>query len=147
MLITSSHTLKKLAAIVWYAGVVILLLKSTGLFIHAYSDGVKPAVLVVSVLTGLAIGWIKSKYMFVNICKKNLRRICELKEPRLWQFYRIRFFFFLGLMIFAGNYFSRLAKGNNSMVVLLAVLELSIATALFLSSHCFWTHLKTTSAK
>ena len=55
-----------------------------------------------------------------------------------WQFYRKRFFIFLFLMMASGKYLSEVAHGENMALIALAVLELSIAFALVLSSHCFW---------
>jgi len=90
------------------------------------------------ILSGLVIGWLKAKYLFISVCNKNLKRIDALKQPMLWQFYRIRFFFFLCLMISLGNFLAKLAQGDYRMLIGLGVVELSIATALLVSSHCFW---------
>ncbi len=138
MLMTSYATLKRLAAFVWYTGVVVLFIKSCALFIEAYNGRVHPVWLIVAVLIGLTIGWIKAKYMFVSICKRNLTRLSQLKKPRLWQFYRGRFFIFLGVMVMVGHYLSKWAHGDNLNLIFVAVVELSIAIALLLSSHCFW---------
>ncbi|WP_177418756.1 hypothetical protein [endosymbiont of Lamellibrachia barhami] len=138
MLNTSSLTLKRLAALVWYIGVVVLLIKSTGLFLEAGRSGAGQLWVMLAVLSGLVIGWIKAKYLFIKVCNRNLERINGLKQPMLWQFYRPRFFVFLGLMVSLGAYLSRLAQGDYPMLIALAVVELSIATALFVSSRCFW---------
>ncbi len=138
MLNTSPLTLTRLAAVVWYTGVVVLLIKSAGLFLEADRGGVHPLWVILGIVSGLVIGWIKAKYMFARLCTRNLKRINALKDPMLWQFYRIRFFVFLGLMISLGGYLSRLAQGDNLMLIALAVVELSIAIALLISSHCFW---------
>lgn len=138
MLNTSALTLIRLAALVWYIGVVVLLIKSSGLFLKAERGGADSLLLVSAVLGGLAIGWVKAKYLFVKVCNRNLERINALKQPRLWQFYRLRFFFFLGLMIAFGNYLPRLAQGDFRILIALGVVELSVATALLVSSQCFW---------
>lgn len=138
MLNTSSLILKRLASLVWYIGVVVLLIKSAGLFLEADRGGASLLLIILAMLSGLMIGWIKAKYLFIKMCNRNLKRINELKQPMLWQFYRIRFFIFLGLMVSLGAYLSRLAQGDNLMLIALATVELSIATALLVSSHCFW---------
>lgn len=135
---TSTLTLKILAALVWYTGVVVLLIKSAGLFLEADRDGAGSFLVLSAVLMGLVIGCVKAKYLFTKVCKKNIKRINALKQPMLWQFYRKRFFFFLGLMISSGIYLAKLARGDYRLLIALGVLELSIATALLVSSYCFW---------
>ena len=138
MLNASAHTLKILAALVWYTGVAVLLLKSSGLFLQAHQDGASSLAVGLSILAGLGLGLVKAKYLFVGVCRKNLARIQVLKKPMLWQFYRGRFFLFLAGMIFLGVSLSRTAQGNCRLLIPLAVLELSIAVALLVSSRCFW---------
>jgi uncharacterized membrane protein YjdF len=138
MLNTSTLTLKRLAALVWYIGVVVLLIKCTGLFLKADRLGASSLLVILAILSGLVIGLIKAKYLFIKVCNRNLQRINALKQPMLWQFYRIRFFFFLGLMVSLGTFLSKLAQGDYLMLIALGVVELSIATALLVSSHCFW---------
>jgi hypothetical protein len=127
-----------LAALVWYTGVAVLLIKSSGMFLQVHQGGVSSLGVGVSVLVGLGLGLVKARYLFVRVCRKNLARIQALKTPMLWQFYRRRFFIFLAGMIFFGVSMSRIAQGNYRLLIPLAVLELSIAVALLVSSHCFW---------
>ncbi len=138
MLNTTPNTLIKLAALVWYTGVVVLIAKSGTLFLEAMKGGSDKSFILIAVLCGIVIGKIKAKYLFYNICKKNINRINLLANPKLWQFYRKRFFVFLFLMVTGGNYLSGIAHGENTALIALAVLELSIAFALGLSSYCFW---------
>lgn len=137
MLTTSKQTLKRMAALVWFVGVVVLLLKSTTLFLQAIEEGVATPIVLVAIFGGILIGWFKAKLLFIKLCKKNLQRIRELNAPKIWQFYRSRFFFFLFLMILAGRYLPMLVQGSGVFLLLLAIVELSIATALCLSIHCF----------
>jgi hypothetical protein len=137
MFTTTSNTLIKLAALVWYTGVVFLIAKSSTLFFEAHKGGADPLFILTAVLCGIVIGKIKAKYLFYRIGRKNIARINSLKTPKLWQFYRKRFFVFLFLMIASGKYLAGAAQGNNLALIALAVLEISIASALFLSSHCF----------
>ena len=138
MLNTNSNTLLKLAALVWYTGFVVLIAKSGTLFLDAQKGGADQIFILIAILCGIVIGKVKAKYLFYNIGKKNIDRINLLINPKLWQFYRKRFFIFLFSMIAVGKYLSIVAHGNNMGLIALAVLELSIAFALFFSSHCFW---------
>ncbi len=137
LLTATRANLVKLAAVVWFSGVVILLFKSTIILIEAVKLGAPVSVAVSTVITGLVIGMIKAKYLFIRICKSNIKRIYSLKSPKIWQFYRIRFFFFLFLMITLGNYAYRLFHNSIFLLFTLAVLELSISTALLISGKCF----------
>ena len=67
-----------------------------------------------------------------------LRQIEKLAEPKIWQFFRPVFFMFLFLMILAGAALSRLAHGNYFLLLCIAALDLTIATALLGSSYVFW---------
>ncbi len=138
MLNASAQTLKILAATVWYTGVAALLIKSSGLFLQAHQGGAGSLEVGLSILTGLGIGLVKAKYLFVRACRRNLVRIQALKTPMLWQFYQGRFFIFLAAMIFFGVSMSRIVQGNYRLLIPLAVLELSIAVALLVSSRYFW---------
>ena len=138
MLNTSPHTLKLLAALVWCSGVVVLFIKSASLLLEAERINPDQYWTWLAILTGLIIGAIKAKYLFKRICIKNLRRIDALEQPKIWNFYRLRFFIFLCLMITLGAFLSRLAHGDYSMLISVAVVDISVATALLASSNCFW---------
>ena len=138
LLNTSHLMLRRLAALVWYIGVLVLAVKSSSLMLEADKTGIHRLWIILAFGTGILIGWVKAKYMFERLCLKNLKRIYALKKPRIWQFYRPRFFVFLFLMVSLGKYLPGLIEGNNLMLILLAILELSIAVALLISSHCFW---------
>ena len=138
MLDASTRTLKFLASLVWYSGAVVLYIKSSSLLLEA--ESIKPGQLWIwlAALGGLLIGAIKAKYLFKRLCIKNLKRIDALEKPKLWHFYRLRFFIFLFTMIVLGHFLSGQAHDNYPMLIIMAVVELSIATALLGSSHCFW---------
>ena len=137
LLTATKATLVKLAALVWFSGVVVLLFKSTVMLIEAVKIGAPVSVAVSAVIAGLIIGMIKAKYFFIRICKSNIKRIFALKSPKIWQFYRMRFFFFLFLMITLGNYSYSLFNNSVFLLVALSVLELSISIALLISGKCF----------
>lgn len=137
LLTATKATLVKLAALVWFAGVLVLLFKSVVMLIEAVKIGAPVSVTVSAVIAGLVIGMIKAKYLFIHICKRNIKRIFALKSPKIWQFYRIKFFFFLFLMITLGNYAYRLSSNSVFLLFTLSVLELPISTALAISGKCF----------
>jgi hypothetical protein len=134
----STRTLKLLASLVWYSGAVVLYIKSSGLLIK--SQNINPDLIWIwlAIFGGLMIGAIKAKYLFKRLCLKNLKRIDALDKPKLWHFYRLRFFMFLFTMVLLGYFLSKHAHDNYPMLIVMAVVELSIATALLGSSHCFW---------
>ena len=134
---TTSTNLVKLAALVWFAGVFILLYKSTAMMIEAVGVGAPLSMVVLTVISGLIVGMIKAKTLFIHVCQKNINRILGLKSPRIWQFYRVRFFIFLFLMITLGNYAYHLSSSNAFLLLALSTLELSVSTALFISGKCF----------
>ncbi len=135
---STTHTLKLLAALVWYSGAVVLAYKSTRLLSEAYTLNSNQLWLWLAVLTGTTIGLLKARYLFSHVCIKNLKRIYALKTPQLWQFYRTRFYFFLLSMIVLGKYISWLAQGNHAALISMAIIEVSLATALLSSSNHFW---------
>jgi len=135
---TSSLTLKILAALLWYTGGVILVSKGSSLLREA--DMLKPAQTWtwLAIVIGLLLGGLKAKYIFSKSCKKNLARIDLLSEPKLWQFFRPGFFLLLTIMIATGATLSRMAHGNYTFLISVAILDISIATALLGSSYIFW---------
>ncbi len=134
----SRNTLKLLAALVWYSGVVVLTLKSTLLFIEANRIHPGASWTWLAILAGVTIGILKAKYLFSKLCIKNLKRIDSLERPKIWHFYRIHFFIFLFSMVTLGAFLSRQAYGDYTMLIVIAAVELSIAIALLGSSHIFW---------
>jgi len=137
-LTTTRRTLKILAVLVWIIGGVMLIRKGGELIIEAYS--LNPLIVWIgfSIVLGIFLGGLKSKYLFIKSCRKNLARIDALEEPKLWQFYRPKFFFFLSLMIGTGVTLSRMAHGSFPFLLSVAALDISIATALLSSSVVYW---------
>ena len=134
----SSQILKILAALVWYTGGIVLLLKGSSLLREASALEPGRNWTVLAIVIGLLAGSLKGFTLFRKSCHKNLDRIDNLKRPRLWQFFRPRFFVLLSLMIFAVATLSRMAHGNYGFTIGVAILDLSIATALLASSYVFW---------
>lgn len=134
----SIQTLKLLASLVWYSGAIILSYKSISMLSEAHAINPDQLQTWLTIAAGLLLGVIKAKYLFTKVCFKNLNRIKALQKPKLWEFYRIRFFLFLITMILMGSFLSRQAHGNYSMLLSMALIEISLATALLGSSFCFW---------
>jgi len=137
-MIVSHTTLKVLAAMVWYIGPVILFWKGSDLVGQALALQPGSSALAISWVLGISIGVIKTYFIFNKANRKNLTRIDALESPRLWQFYRPRFFLFLFLMMSLGATLSRMAEGSYGFLVSVAALDISIGTALLLSSWQFW---------
>ena len=138
MLVASTRSLRILAALVWYGGGVILLLKGTSLLVEA--DALRPEQgwPWLAGVGGLFLGGLKAKFLFSKSCQKNLDRIAALKQPRLWQFFSPRFFAALAVMVLAGATLSRLAHNNYPFLIGVATLDLGIGIALLGSGHLFW---------
>lgn len=92
----------------------------------------------VAIALGLVAGAVKAHFLFAGTCRKNLTRIDDLLEPKMWQFFRPRFFIFLAAMITIGAFLSRISHGNYALLLCVAGLDLCIATALLGSSYVFW---------
>ena len=137
-MMTTSRTLKILAALLWYLGGVMLVSKGSSLLIEA--DMLKPEKNWTwgAIVIGLLIGGLKAKYLFSRSCKKNLARIDLLNKPKIWQFFSPKFFLSLAMMILAGVTLSRMAHNNYIFLLSVAILDISIATALIGSSYTFW---------
>ena len=140
MLVASTRRLKILAALVWYIGGIVLLLKGSSLLVEAESLRPEQNWPWLAVVAGLFLGGLQAKYLFSESCRKNLDRIAALERPKLWQFFRPGFFVMLTLMILAGATLSRLAHNNYPFLIGVGTLDLSLATALLGSSYVFWKH-------
>lgn len=137
-MIVSKLTLIALAAFTWYGGGIALFLKAGSLIKEAYTlNPVSFWIYLVPVL-GIAIGFIKTLLIFNHACKKNIKRIHSLPNPKVWQFFRPGMFIFLAIIIPAGAMMSRMAAGKFGWLCAVAVLDLSIGTALLTSSLQFW---------
>ena len=138
MLVVSTRSLKILAALVWYIGSVLLLVKGRSLLVEA--DAMKPEESWpwVAVVSGFLIGGLKAKFLFNKSCQRNLDRIDALDQPRIWQFFKPGFFVALSLMILAGMILSSLAHNNYTFSIGVAILDIGIGIALLGSSYVFW---------
>ena len=118
LLACKPDSLVRLAAVIWFTGVIVLLFKSTGMLVEAAGKGATGFLICLTMLSGFCLGLAKSKYLFVRVCLNNINRIHALPSPRVWQCYRGRFFFFLALMILSGNSAYSLARDNIYLLLL-----------------------------
>ncbi len=126
-----------MAGLVWYAGAFALITKAGQLLVSANALGPENWVWMGAGL-GIAIGTIKAAVLFNKSCRRNLNRINSLEQARIWDFFRPSFFFFLTLMIVAGGVMSQMAAGHYEWLICVAIIDLSIGTALMISSRQFW---------
>ncbi|MBT3340866.1 MAG: hypothetical protein HOM34_08760 [Planctomycetes bacterium] len=132
-MIVSHRLLKRLAALVWFFGAGHLLFKSQGLFAEAELLNASQLTTKLALATGLILGFIKARFLFAKLCKKNLQRIDGITKPKWWQFYRARFFLLLALMMLTGASLSRMAHGHYGQLLAVATLDLSLGIALLAS--------------
>jgi hypothetical protein len=138
----SKSQLKLMAGLVWYAGAFALIAKAGQLLVSAHSLDPEIIRIWMALGIGIGIGMIKAAILFNKSCRRNLNRINALDRPRIWEFFRPIFFFFLALMIAVGGTLSRMAAGHYEWLIGVAILDLSIGTALLISGRLFWTNDK-----
>jgi uncharacterized membrane protein len=138
MAIVPAHILHILAALVWYAGGMALLLKGGSLLVEAEAIHPERIWPWLAGAMALLLGVLKARFIFGRSIKRNLARIAALDRPRVWQFFSPGFFVALAVMIAAGTSLSRLAHGNYAFLIAVAVLDLAIAVALLGSSIVYW---------
>ncbi len=136
----SRHALRRVAAAIWFSGAVVLLAKGGQLLAQALELRPGEAWAWLTIPAGLLIGGLKTELIFEKACLRNLERIDRLTRPKIWMAYRPGFFVFLAAMIALGATLSRIAVGNYSGLMAMAVLDFSLATALLASGRLFWTH-------
>jgi hypothetical protein len=133
----SQLTLIVLAAFVWFSGGIALLLKGSALIKSAYAIDSQSLWTFAAPLLGVIAGLLKGKFLFSKSCKKNIKRIRLLDDPRVWHCFRPGMLIFLAIIIPAGAWMSRAAAGNFTYLCLVGALDLSISFALLTSSIVF----------
>ena len=133
-----TRTLNILAALVWYIGGIVLLLKGSSLLVEANALNPAQGWLWLAVVAGVFFGSLKAKFLFSKSCGENIKRIKALTDPRIWQCFRGGMLIFLAIVIPTGAWMSRAAAGNLTFLCLVGALDLSIACALLSSSIVFW---------
>ena len=138
MFTVSARTLNILSALVWYGGGIALLLKGRSLLAEA--EALNPGLPWpwLGAAGAVLLGALQAKFLFAKSCKKNLDRIAALDQPKVWQFFRPGFFFFLALMIATGAMLSRLAHQSYAWLIAVAIIDWIVAVSLLGSSYVFW---------
>jgi len=139
---TSKKTLVYLAAAVWYIGGIMLFRSGLELIIQIRelkSDILWPLIIIT---LGIALGIIQVLFIFRHSCRKNLQRINQLEDPRLWQFYRPGFFLALAIMITSGILLDHFAQGHYFFMLGVAAVDFTLTISLLGSSYVFWTEFK-----
>lgn len=134
----SHRSLIIIAGIVWYGGGISLLLKGWVLIKHAYLIDAQSNWAFIAAVVGVIAGLLKGMSIFNKSCKKNIKRIHALPNPRIWQCLRPGMLIFLAIIIPAGAWMSRAAIENYTFLCLVGGLDLSISIALLTSSLVFW---------
>jgi len=97
---------------------------------------------LIIITLGIALGIIQVLFIFRHSCRKNLQRINQLEDPRLWQFYRPGFFLALAIMITSGILMDHYAQGHYFFMLGVAALDFALTISLLGSSYVFWTDFK-----
>ena len=134
----SRRTLMIIAAIIWYGGGISLLLKGGVLINNVYAIDAQSIWIYLTPILGIILGLLKGRFFFSRSCRKNIKRIKALSNPRIWQCFRPGMLIFLFIIIPTGAWMSKTAAGNVTLLCLVGTLDLSIACALLSSSIVFW---------
>lgn len=140
MLTVSTRTLNMLAALVWYVGGIVLLIKGSSLLVEAHALRPETYWIWIVIAAGLCFGSLKGVFIFSKSCQKNIARIGTIEHPKVWQFFKPWFFVVLAVMIMFGAALSRLAQTYNNYLFLIgvAIVDIDIGIALLWSSNIFW---------
>ena len=130
-------TLIIIAALVWFSGGIALLFKGGALIKSAYMIDSQSLWTFAASLLGVIAGLLKGKFLFSKSCKKNIKRIRSLANPKVWQCFRPGMLIFLAIIIPTGAWMSGASAGNYTYLCLVGALDLSISFALLTSSIVF----------
>ena len=136
---TSKKALVILAAAVWYIGAVMLFRGGLDLIAQARKMRPESAWHWLFIVLGVILGVIQARTLFTRSCRKNIQRIRELKDPRLWEFYHPGFFLALAGMISAGILLDILSQGDYFFMLIVAGLDIALTISLLGSSYVYWT--------
>ena len=136
---TSKKVLIILSAVVWYIGGVMLF--RSGFELIILSTGIRPGENWPWVFIGLGIllGVFQASMIFNRSCRKNITRISQLEDPRIWQFFRPGFFLALAIMISSGILLNHLSQGRYFFMLGVAAVDFALTISLLGSSYVFWT--------
>lgn len=139
---TTKKTLVYLAAAVWYIGGIMLFRSGLQLLSQSrelIGEGYWPMVFIA---LGILLGTVQVVFIFRHSCRKNIQRINQLEDPRLWQFFRPGFFLALAVMITSGILLDHLAQGQYFFMLIVMGVDFALTISLLGSSYIFWTDFK-----
>lgn len=139
---TSRRNLVILAAIVWYVGAAMLFRGGMGLLSQARTLRPGSNWHWIFICLGILLGIFQARTLFTRSCRRNIQRIRELDDPRVWQFFRPGFFLALAAMISAGILLDHLSQGSYFFMLFVAALDFALTFSLLGSSLIFWTEGK-----
>lgn len=136
---TSKRNLVYLAAVVWYIGGIMLF--RSGYELIQMSVSMRPGELWpwIFILFGVFLGIFQALTIFTRSCRKNITRINQLDDPRIWQFFRPAFFLALAIMITTGVLLDHFSKGNYFFMLGVGAIDFALTISLIGSSYIFWT--------
>ena len=135
---TSKKTLIILAAAVWYIGGIMLL--KSGIELILLSTGMRPGEYWpwIFIALGITLGVFQATMIFNRSCRKNITRINQLEDPRIWQFFRPGFFLALAIMISSGILLDHFSQGHYFFMLSVAAVDFALTISLLGSSYVFW---------
>jgi len=136
---TSKNTLVRLAGVVWYIGAVMLFRSGVELLAAARELRDGGAWVWLFIGLGGVLGIYQARTLFTRSCRKNIQRIRDLENPRIWQFFQPGFFLALAGMITAGILLDYFAQGRYFFMLVVAGLDFALTISLLGSSLVFWT--------
>ena len=136
---TSKNTLIILAAIIWYIGGIMLFRSGIELIIQTREMEPNSSWHWLFILLGVGLGIYQALTIFTRSCQKNIKRINQLENPRIWQFYRPGFFIALAAMISTGVLLDYFSQGHYFFMLIVAALDFALTISLLGSSRVFWT--------
>ena len=139
---TTKKTLFYLAAAVWYFGGIILFRSGLEMILQTRelkTGGLWPWIFIT---LGIVLGVFQALKIFNHNCRKNLQRINQLEDPRLWQFFRPGFFLALAVMITSGVLLDHFSQGHYFFMLIVAGVDFALTISLLGSSYIFWTDYK-----
>ena len=139
---TTKKTLVYLAAAVWYIGGIMLFRSGLELTILARELNSSYLWPLIFIAFGITLGIIQVLFIFRHSCRKNMQRINQLEDPRLWQFFRPGFFLALAIMITSGILMDHFAKGHYYSMLTVAAVDFALTISLLGSSYVFWTDFR-----
>jgi hypothetical protein len=138
LIITTKKSLKNISALFLISGGLILFIKGYFLLKEANQLNYDVEAISLVMASAFVIGLLKNKYLMLKFNIKNIERIENLKNPKIHQFFELKFFLYLVLMIISGALLSTLASGNYNALLIVGGIDLSLSTALLKSSTFFF---------